>query len=82
MNIQPFEFDGKWLLARGVNGLNSNVNDANTLQGVVPATDTFVSCWSERSGWVTSAPLGTTFPTADDALSYLRANRSRLEASR
>jgi hypothetical protein len=81
MNIQPFEFNGKWLLARGVQGLNTSP-PTGSAQSVVPASDTFVSCWSEQRGWVPSGPLGTVFATSDDAVAYLRKNRSRLETSR
>jgi hypothetical protein len=82
MDIQPFEYNGKWLLARGVHGLNTSVSNTGSPQDVIPLSDTFVSCWSEQNGWVSSGPLAMVFETADDAAAYLRNNSARLEASR
>ena len=78
--IEPFESHGKWLLARGVKNVGTRLI---TGVGSASATrlKTFNECWSDDTGWVSNARMGTQFYTKEDAQQYIRLNRDRLEAS-
>jgi len=78
--IEPFESDGKWLLARGVEYVASQ--GISGTRGASPrGRRTFHDCWSEERGWVTSAGLATQFDTKEDAQQYLFENQKELDMS-